>query len=121
VKLDSFEISIYSCTVEAYLTSKFFVIEDISFILHGSYRVGELQRRHPILRESRSRAVGACESARVWVYRREEQGKARCSLLLRFLCPGNVKKQCNWTQEMKQGRRAELRQSRGDNEEERSE
>lgn len=90
VKLWSFEISIYSCTVEACLTSKFFVVKGVSFILRGSYAVGELKRHRPILRESRYRAAMACESSGVWGCRRGERGKAHCSPLPRFLRPGNV-------------------------------
>lgn len=91
VKLCSLEISIYGCIVEACLTSTFFVVKDRSFILHGSYMMGELKRHHPILRENRFRAVTACESSCVWGYRRGEQGRAQCSPLPHFLGPGNVK------------------------------
>lgn len=89
VKLCSFEMSIYSCTIEACSTSKFFVVEDISFILHGSYMMGELKRHHPILRKSRYREL---VKALVSGYRGDERRKAQCSLLPRFLCTGNVKK-----------------------------
>lgn len=84
------------------------------------YVIGELKRHHPILRESRYRAVMACERSHVWAYRRGEQGSVLAAPPL-SVPRRREKTQCTWRQEMKQRRRAELWQSRGDNEEQRRE
>ena len=121
VKLHSFEISIYDCTVEACLTSKFFVVKDISFILHSSYMMGELKRHVSSWERAGTEPSWLVKALLSGV--REEVNKARLSppCSPTFCAQDMWKNQYNWRQEMKHGRRAEFWQSRGDNEEERRE
>lgn len=78
--------------VKTCLTSKYFGLKYISFILCGSYVMSELERHHHIMTENKRRAVLACESSGVCGYRRGEQGNFQCSLLLSmpWKCEGTI-------------------------------
>lgn len=87
-----FEVPIYSCAAKSCLTSKFFGLEDTSFILHGSYTRSELTRRHPVMTEQVQSHHSLWSLWCLWLQKRWTRKFAVLSAL-----PLSVPKKCEGT------------------------
>lgn len=88
----TFEVPIHSCAAKSCLTSKFFGLEDTSFILRGSYTMSELMRRHHVMTEQVQSHHSLWSLWCLWLQKRWTRKFAVLSAL-----PLSVPKKCEGT------------------------